>query len=347
LHNYFRDKNTMANLTINDIARMANVSKTAVSFVLNGKEGVGEETRNRVLAVIEQTNYSPNVHTRRLNLKKSFTIYVVMHQQEVSFANLFNMEIIFGILNKSKELGYSVVFISISDEKDIGILSGYVRNKDTDGIIFMQDPENSILSIVEDSSIPFLVVDSHAPDTVSYTQVKVDYFIAAYEAVKYLIEKGHKKVAFIGMESQPDYYVNTFGGFNKALQEANLPIMPTWIQSEAKNEQSAYNCMQRIIDAHDLPTAVFCAGDIFAISAMKCVKENNLLVPGNISFVGLDDIVVSPYVDPPLTTMSINENQMGEESMQIIFDMINNNSYQNINYTSSNIVERSTVKDLT
>ena len=336
----------MAKLTISDIAEMAQVSKTTVSFVINGRDGISEETRNRVLSVIKQTNYTPNVHTRRLTLKKSFTIYVVMQQQTTGLQNLFYMEITFGILRKSKEFGYSIVFASVLDERDEEILAEYIRNKDTDGIIFLQDAEPRILSIVEAAEIPCLVADSHMPDSVSYTQIKVDYFSAAYMATRHLVEKGHEKIAFIGMGSKPDYYVNTFGGYKKALEEANLIFLPDWIQADAGDEQSAYGCMESILRSTDVPTAVFCAGDIFAIGAMKCVKENGLSVPGDISFVGLDDIAVSSYVDPPLTTMSINEDSMGEMAMQVIYDMINKKRHKKVNHTPCQIVERASVRDL-
>ena len=94
----------MEKLTIRDIARMAGVSTTAVSFVLNGRSGVSESTRKRVQEIIQQTGFTPNIHTRRLNLKRSFTVHVVMRQYDYSLFNLFAMDVLTGIFRESKTL---------------------------------------------------------------------------------------------------------------------------------------------------------------------------------------------------------------------------------------------------
>lgn len=333
-------------VTIKDIARLANVSTTAVSFVLNNHGGVSDETRQRILDVIEQTNFSPNVHTRRLNLNRSFNILLVMHRELSNLQMLFYMEIILGILDESKDLGYNVGFHSIVSKEDEELLLTKIRNKDTDGIIFIGDAEPRIVSSVEDMGTPFLVVDSHAPDTVDFPQVKTDYFQAATMAVNYLLEQGHEKIAFISMGSRPDYYFNTFEGYRDALAKANLSFEPNWIQSDATDDETAYECMGRILDSAKLPTAVFCAGDIFAIGAMKCVKERGLNIPEDISFIGLDNLIVSQYVDPPLTTVFVVERFMGQRAMRIMYDMISEKEWPKTTIASIGVVERESVKKM-
>ena len=108
----------MEKLTIRDIARMAGVSTTAVSFVLNGRAGVSEATRQRVQAIINETGFTPNIHTRRLNLKRSFTVHVVLRQYDFSLFNLFAMDVLTGIFRESKSLGYSVIFTSVENEAE-------------------------------------------------------------------------------------------------------------------------------------------------------------------------------------------------------------------------------------
>ncbi|MDL2237306.1 LacI family transcriptional regulator [Christensenellaceae bacterium OttesenSCG-928-K19] len=335
----------MSKITIRDIAKLANVSTTAVSFVLNGKEGVSKETRQRILDIMEQTNFIPNAHTRRLNLKRSFNIHLVIRQYESKLRNMFSSEITFGILKASEELGYNIVTTNIrSGEKNR--LTDYIRNKDTDGFIFINDAETSLLSQVEVSEMPFVVVDSHAPDSVSYPQVKADYFEAAYQATQYLIQKRHHKIAFIGTDALADYYVNTFGGYQKCMSDNALAFPSDWIQPGATDEETARACMQAILDSGNTPTAVFCAGDIFAIGAMRCVKESGLRVPGDISFVGLDDVVISRYIEPPLTTVSVNEELMGQMAMQTINKIISGKPFDKVTLTPSTLVERESVRDL-
>ena len=337
----------MSKITIRDIAKLANVSTTAVSFVLNGKSGVSDETRKRILDIMEQTNFTPNVHTRRLNLKRSFNIHLVIRHYESKLRNMFSSEITFGILKESKPLGYNIVTINIRDSSDKNILTDYIRNKDTDGFIFLQDVETSFLSQVEASDTPFVVVDSHALDGASYTQIKADYFDASYKATKHLIQKGHEQIAFIGMDVMPNYYANTFGGYQKAMSEHSLPFPSYWIQPGAADEASAYQCMRRMLNSGNVPTAVFCAGDIFAIGAIKCSKDSGLRVPEDISFIGLDDVVISQYIEPPLTTVSVNEELMGQMAMKTIYRMINHEPYKKVLFTPSNLIERASVRDMT
>jgi len=335
------------NLTIRDIARLAGVSPTTVSFVLNEKKGISEETRSRVRNIIAQTGFTPNEHTRRLNLRKSFNISVVMNEQTSSLHNMYYLDIIFGILTESKKLGYNVSFATLENLSDSELLLRAINNKSTDGLIFLMDINADTLSIVKESGIPHLVLDSHLIDDEIYPQVKVDYSKASFVATEYLIKAGHKKIAFIGTQQSPDYYTSTFEGFKNALKLYELPIEPSWIQSDAKDENSAYDCMKNILESNAvLPTAVFCAGDIFAVGAIKYAKEQGLKIPEDISFIGIDDILLSSYIDPPLTTVSINERQMGQAAMRMMYDILNDDLITPIINLTGNIVERSSVYKL-
>ena len=331
-------------LTIHDIAKLADVSPTTVSFVLNGRNGVSEETRVHVQDIIERTGFTPNVHTRRLNLKKSFNISVVMQDQISSLHDMYFLEIIFGILSESKLLGYNVLFATLGSGTDQELLLRTINDKSTDGLIFLMDLDPDTLSLVKESAVPHLVVDSHLTDDEIYPQVKVDYREASFTATEYLIKAGHKKIAFISMGQSPDYYMSTFEGYKTALLRYGLPLDPSWIQSEAGDENSAYDCMRNILESGVAPTAVFCAGDIFAIGAMKCVKDRGLAIPDDISFIGIDNLIISPYIQPPLTTVSINERRMGQAAMRIIYNILNGNPEATVEYIKVSVVERESVK---
>jgi LacI family transcriptional regulator len=259
----------MKNLTIKDIARIAGVSPTAVSFVLNNKEGVSDETRDKIKMIIEQTGFTPNVHTRRLNLKKSFNINLAIKQNISAISNMFYIEILLGILEESRNFPYNIVLSDISDSEREKRLLDNIRNNDTDGIIFMQDPSPHLIAEVADTGLPFLVVDTQLLQP-TFPTVRLDYVNAARVSVEYLISKGHRSIAYIGMETTPGFYVNPFSGYKQAMEAADLPVMPSWIQPDAYDEASSYACMERILHAREIPTAVFCSSDVFAYSAMLC-----------------------------------------------------------------------------
>ena len=148
----------MAKLTIKEIAKMAGVSPTAVSFVINNREGVSEETRKRVKEVIERTNFQPSLNSRRLLLNKSFNISIVIRKTSSPFDDLFYLEIAKGLLEKSKEYGYNIVFTDIAMEDGKVVLPDIIKHEDTDGIVFFQDTEEIILNEVNKLNIPYVML---------------------------------------------------------------------------------------------------------------------------------------------------------------------------------------------
>ena len=335
----------MKNLTIKDIARIAGVSPTAVSFVLNDKEGVSEGTRDKIKMIIEQTGFTPNVHTRRLNLKKSFNINLAIKQNISKISNMFYIEILLSIMEASKNYPYNLVLSDISDAEREKRLIHNIHNNDTDGIIFLQDPSPHLIAEVDGTGLPYLVVDSQQLQP-SFTTIRLDYVSAARTSVEYLISKGHRSIAFIGMETNPGFYVNTFSGYKQAMGAADLAVMPSWLQPDAFDEASSYTCMERILQAREVPTAVFCSSDVFAYSSMLCAKDHGYNIPEDISFFGMDDIQLSKYTQPALSTLSIDEEYMGKSAMRLIDKMVNGEEYESIVLSSNTITERASVMDI-
>jgi len=332
----------MSKLTIKDIAKMAGVSPTAVSFVINNKEGVGEETRKRVEDVIKKTNFKPSLNSRRLFFKKSFNISIVVNYNSSPFDNLFYMEIAKGILEKSKEYGYNIVFTDISFEGNKFILPDIIKQNDTDGIIFLQDTEKTVLNEIDRYNIPCVVIDAHSLND-NVTSIYVDYVLACYTATRYLIDNGHKAIAFIGSSYLPEFYLQAFSGFRKALEEAQISIPPSWIQIDAIDEVSSYECMERILKKNPIPTAVFCAGDIFAIGAIKCSKDHGYRIPKDLSFTAVDDILLSRYIEPKLTTVRIDMTKMGILALELIVKKINGEQMESVMIESDNLIVRESV----
>ena len=118
---------------------------------------------------------------------------------------------------------------------------------------------------------------------------------------------GHNDIAFISSNFLPSFYSQVFAGFSKALGEKGGFLSPDWMCIDAIDGESAYDAMTKILSSPRRPTAVFCATDMFAISAMKCVKDHGLKIPEDVSFIGIDDIIISKYVEPALTTIKIDK----------------------------------------
>lgn len=337
----------MEKLTIRDIARMAGVSTTAVSFVLNGRSGVSDSTRERVQEIIRQTGFTPNIHTRRLNLGRSFTIHVVMRQYDYSLFNLFAMDVLTGIFQESKLLGYSVTFTTVSSDQDCGEIMDSIHNKDSDGVIFIQVSNPDLIRQIQQEQVPVLCVDSHIPQDGSIPLIEVDYYHAAYDAISYLLGRGHRDIGFLFSDRHPEFYKRTIAGFTDALHNSGLTPNEDWIKPITHNaRQPAMAAMEQILQAPTRPTAVFCASDTYAADAMQYVIRRGLRVPDDISFLGLDDLVISEYTMPAITTMGLDKMQMGALAMNTLYQMMNGEEFQSIQLLPTTLVERESVKTI-
>ena len=332
----------MARLTIHDIARMAGVSPTSVSFVINDRPGVSDEKREAIKKIIEKTGFQPSVSASRLVFRRSFNIAIDMQDVGISFGDLFYVSILRGLLEQSKKYGYNIVFTEIDEGKNEIILPNIIRNKDTDGIILLQAPSPSVLASLTEQDIPFVAVDVHEKD-VPYTGILVDYELASYISTNCLTENGHRKIAFISKGSNPHFYNQTFKGFCRAVEKYDISIPPDWIQVTAKDESSAYTCMESILSGQNIPTAVFCAIDSFAFGAIKCATDHGYRVPEDISFSGIDNVFFADYLSPRLTTIDIDKEQIGALAMDMIVQKIANNPVESVTVKSDSLLIRDSV----
>lgn len=333
----------MDKLTIKDIAKMAGVSKTVVSFVINNKPGVNAETRKKVNEIIQKTNFKPSMSSRRLIYQKSFNISIVIRKDSSPFSNLFYFEIAQGLLEKSKEFGYNIVFTDISETNGKILLPDIIVQRDTDGIIFLQDTEAAILNKMDQMGIPYIVVDAHSYNN-HFTCISADYELSAYTAAMHLVENGHRDIAFICSSFVSNFYTQVFSGFRRALESNNISIPSSWIQMGAYDEASAYQCMEDILSRDVRPTAVFCAADMYAISAVRCAKNKGYRVPEDISFIGIDDIILAQYIEPALTTVRIDKVKMGNLAMEFLVKKINGESVESQTVDSDKLIIRDSVR---
>ena len=332
-------------LTISDIAKAAGVSTTTVSFVLNNKEGISSETRQKVLDIIKETNYRPTLNSRRLYFQKSFTIAVMFDRSSYRTDNLFYLDITSTLLKRCTAYNYSLVYSEYSYENDMITLPDIVLNKDVDGLIFLKEIPLALITALQNLDIPFVVADDHTNHETLYT-VKVDYRSAAYTAVKYLIDQGHRRIGFVGNMQLPSFYTQIFSGYQKALREANLTLNLDWCFEKIHNRETTEQFIAQLLDGDELPTAIFCMEDMLAIELMRYLQKRNISVPDDISVISIDDIILSSVIYPSLTTVSIDKEQVGSSAIDILMNLINNQETSSVLVTANTVIVRESVKSL-
>lgn len=332
----------MKKVTVKEIAKMAGVSVTAVSFVLNDKPGVSEETRKKVQKIIDETGFKPNLNSKKLVLNKSFNICLIINSFSSPFEDLFYFEITRGILNRSQKYNYNITISKPTGSKDE--LPDMVYSGDTDGIIFMQDISRKLTDKAIACGIPFVVVDSHA-SIEGITSINADYRSATYEATKFLIQNGHRDIAMIASETVPEFHTQTLAGFTEAMKERGLLPNPDYYGFSASNEYTAYEAAKQLLSSKKRPTAVLCTVDSFAIGAMRCAKDLKLSIPNDVSFMGIDDILLSRYIEPKLTTVGIDKVEMGMLAMDTLLQKIKGKKTESI-LLPMELVVRDSVENL-
>jgi LacI family transcriptional regulator len=316
---------------IKDVAEKAKVSTATVSHVLNNTGKISEETQKKVKKVIKELNYQPNRIAKSLKLKKTNTIGVIVEDITV-----FNApEIVDGINKYADEHGWSIIMTnmrlnqlygnkSVRDEmciKHAPKAAQELVNKQVDGILYIGVHARDMSGIIPEIKVPIVY-------TYCYTSEENGYFVnyndelTAYNATKYLIELGHKKIATISglINSYPSR--KRFDGYYKALSDYNLVFSPDYVKTGNWEYESGYTQGKLLLQSKEPPTAILGMNDLMAAGVLEACRELGLTVPDDISVMGIDDREMSFYLSPSLTTMKIPLTQMGSLSMDTLDKLV-------------------------
>lgn len=309
-------------ITIKEIAKLANASSSTVSRVLNDSGYVSEETRKRVLNVIEKTGYIPSEHAKSLRTKKTSVIGVIIPRLSTDTTS----RMVNAINDELARKGYQIILTNtnLQPEKEIAYIK-LLRSRQVDGIILLATNVNEALTEeVKDLSIPIVAVGQEIPNV--SVIVNNDYE-AAKEMTNHMIENGHRNIAFIGVpESDKAVGIDRRKGYLSALKEANIPVNEQWITYANFDYQSGYEAMREIMEQTEkIPTAVLAVTDTIAIGAMQYLHEKNTAVPQDIAVAGMGNSKVSQYIAPSLTTIDFLNEQTGVKAAQLILEIINGN----------------------
>jgi len=312
--------------TIYDIAKKTGYSPTTVSKVFNNYTDVKEQTRQTILQAAKELGYLPNAHARTLTTKKSWTIGVLFVESSgIGMQHPFFSAVIESFKQVAVSKGYALMFIS----KDVGgKQSGYLENckiRGVDGVVvILSDYEDPYFKELLDSDIPCVVLDY---ETSQAHTLYSDSLEGSLLAVEYLYSLGHRKIAHISGG------INTFAGskrvqgYELAMTRLNLETKESYIvDSTYYSIESGYAAMMQILDLQDRPTAVFVAGDHLALGAMRAARERGLRIPNDLSIVGFDNIELSQYITPALTTIAQDTALMGSKAADILIQSIDDPS---------------------
>lgn len=328
---------------IRDVAREANVSITTVSRALNGYDDVNAETKKRILEVVNRLNYAPNANARSLGGMAPTVIALLLSGLSKRDESGFVFGLISGMHKVASE--HNCEFIILTTDARTQNVTGYLqlcRQRNVDGVLISglnnSDPYYNELM---DSEIPCVVVEGEFYSH-NVCGISIDNEMASYEAVRYLAELGHTKIAMMNGKQSADVSIRRQKGYFQALRNSGIELDESWVYDGNYLEETAYEQAKKMLLEHPDMTAVFCASDLMAIGTIDAIKASGRRVPEDISVIGFDDIPLARYVEGGLTTIKQSFYEFGVKGGEALYQMIENKkSYKHI-YAPYSFVKRNT-----
>lgn len=329
--------------TIKDVAKHAQVSTSTVSHVLNKTRYVSEDITARVMSAVETLNYAPSALARSLKLKNTRTFGMLV----TTSTNPFFAEVVKGVERRCYEEGYSLLLCHTEGNLErLRFNIDMLLQKRVDGLLLMSDEisHHPLDIFSRHKAVPTVVLDSSITSFPADT-IQDNSLHGGYLATQHLIEKGHVKIGCITGPLDKQVAIKRLAGYKKAMQEANLDINENWIASGNFECEGGKHAFETIINTGDMPTALFVCNDMMAMGVINTANKHSLSVPQDLSIVGYDNIKLSEYISPSLTTIHQPKFNLGKTAFDTLLDQIQGQREGNIEIQlEPRIVVRDSVK---
>lgn len=330
--------------TIKDVAKLAGVSISTVSRVMNDSKPVSPEVRRKVLDAIEKLDFKPNELARSLVMRRSNLIGIVVKDLAIPYMT----EMVRGIEEVGRMYNYDILLSSTyGDEKLEKKIVEFMFSKQVEGIVLVSENTNpEIIFMLKNQSIPYVQLDKFY-DYGEKQSVSIDYKEASKDMTKYLISKGHEKILFANENENLNIGKEKYEGYKESMMEKSFK--PIYININGATDKDGYNSGESIwnIVKKDNITAVFFSEDELALGFLSYCYDNNKKVPDEISVVGFGDIKISSKYRPRLTTIREPFYDYGAIAIRKIIKKLKDKiEIESGTILPSNIMERETVKKI-
>lgn len=304
-------------ITIQDVAKVAGVSVSTVSRVLNGKVDVAADTQKRILAVIDDLGYTSNLAARSMRSQRNNLIGLVLPD----ISSPYSIEIMKGINRAIAESEYDLLVFTTGDalksdtvaheQKYVSLLS----NSITDGVLIAASAAQTFIS-----HVPIVSIDPHTPNP-DYPSTQGTNFKGAKKAMEYLVGLGHRRIGFITGRDDSRSAARRKEGYCAALKKAGIPVDDSLIAKGDYTTKTGAIAARQLLTLPNPPTAIFTANDQSAIGVYQAAEQLGLSIPEDVSVVGFDNISEAQYIG--LTTVDQFLSEMGYTAVHMLISLIN------------------------
>ncbi|CUU05228.1 transcriptional regulator, LacI family [Candidatus Kryptobacter tengchongensis] len=314
-------------VTIKDVAKKAGLSISTVSLVINNKGKVGEETRKKVLQAIEELGYYPTRSARNLASRKTGNLGFILTEEHFSRSEPFYTKIFLGTEFESRTHNYYILLTTIPSQFSKNSIPRFLLENNVDGVIFAGKVNQKYVKYVEEMGIPYILVDYDLPGR-KVPAVMIDNVRGGEIATEHLLNLGYKKIAFIGGDIQHPSIKGRFEGYKRALEKAGIICEEKLYITDEPDTRliNGFKACEKLFNSIK-PDAIFAANDAMAIGCIKFLKIKGIKIPDDIAIVGFDDIEACIHIEPRLTTIRVEKEELGIIAVKRIVEMIENPDY--------------------
>lgn len=326
-------------VTRKEVAKKAGVSVAVVSYVLNNKKLVKEETRRKVLAAMEEMGYQPNLMARGLKTKKSQQLAVLVND----LGNPFESGILLRIEAAARLNGYTVFFQTYLEELEEELKSQFMGR--VDGILLLgQSLKETTLEHFRKMGIPVLSITTPVSPSMQVPVIDLDWSREYARIIRHLKECGHSRIAFMANGNVRHHYEYRFQAFLQAMKDEQCIFEPEFLMNGGgKLEQAQRSLKEKISKLFpDLPvTAIVCANDLMAAGVLAACRDTGVEVPNQLAIVGCEDILMSSHTHPQLTALHYPREQLGMAAVKMLLQLMKDEPVGNLTLEAA-LMERGT-----
>nr|WP_215788235.1 ribose operon transcriptional repressor RbsR [Pantoea dispersa] len=325
-----------------DVARLAGVSTSTVSHVINNNRFVSEQVRDRVEQAIRELNYAPSALARSLKIKQTRTIGMLL----TASSNPFYSEVVRGVENSCYERGYSLILCNTEgDEERMNRSLETLMQKRVDGLLMMCTethlPSADILNRYP--SVPMVMMD-WAPFEGRGDIIQDNALLGGELATQYLIDRGYTRIACIAGPLDKTPARLRLDGYHQAMAASGLAVPPGYVVDGDFEFQGGFNAMNQLLALDPPPQAVFTSNDAMAVGVYHALYQAGLRVPQDMAVMGYDNIELARYLTPPLSTIHQPKDELGELAIDtLIHRMSDPDASQQTLVLTPELVERGSV----
>ncbi|EMW1605375.1 substrate-binding domain-containing protein [Vibrio cholerae] len=331
--------------TMKDIARLAGVSTSTVSHVINKSRFVSDEIAERVNNAAQQLNYAPSALARSLKMNRTKTIGMLV----TTSTNPFFGEVVKGVERSCYHQGYNLILCNTEgDNQRMKASINTLLQKRVDGLLLMCSTlEGERLDVFDRyPDIPIVVMD-WGPILFASDKIQDNSLQGGYMAAKHLIESGHKEIGCITGPLIRHQAQMRYEGYKRALAEAGIAINPDWIVESDFECEGGYQAFEKLYQRGKLPSALFVSNDMMAMGVIQAASQRDLRVPDDLSLIGYDDVHIAKFMTPALTTIHQPKYRLGKAAVDtLLYRLENPDTTAQVVQLEPTLVVRNSVRKL-